>query len=167
MRKRILLLFTTLLIATSCNGQEKISTPADFAFVFEHASCGTIFMDILDTTQNVLIQKTPEGEIANTIPLNLLDEQMDEIYQKLIEIDFFSYPEIYIVPDEQIRGYQAPSGIQKLTVTANSQIHSVVWTDEIFTEPPYMDEINLRDLADLILEVIWSNPDYQSLIGCA
>ncbi len=167
-----MLLLGIALVASGCKGSaEEIVRPSNFDFLFEDTSCGPTPTYVLDTKKDTLIHNPIFGTESYTIPLQLTNDQMDSIYQKIVEIGFFSYPAIYVVPDKEIRGYQSPSSTTQMTVTIGAKSHTVTWTDEIFTELPYMNEKNLRELALLILNMIWSHPNYQQLPqpqgGCA
>ena len=86
-----------LLMPVSCGTPEPVPYPpqqADFAFRFEYGSCTT---DILDTfndtyTRDMII----EPDV--TITLRLADPQMAAIYQKMVSISFFDYPEVFSIP---------------------------------------------------------------------
>jgi len=165
MKRLILALFWSMaLLTTGCNSKaNQVSQSPDFEFVFQESACGTRPIEILDTKSHTLIHNPIFGKESFTIQLQLTDSQMDTVRQKIVEIDFFKYPTIFIVPDEQIRGYQAPASTTQMTVTIGTKSHSVTWSSEILTEPPYMDEKNLRDLDLMILNMIWSNQNYKQL----
>ena len=166
MQRIMMALFWSIaLLTTGCNSKtDEIIRPSNFAFVFDFSSCGPDLIYTFDTNKGVITYNPIDSTKLSVIQMQLTNGQLDLIFQKITNIDFFSYPELYTVPDEQIRGYQAPSATYKLTVTNGSQTHSVTWTDEIFTEPPYVNLDNLKELSDLILEPIWANPDYLKLI---
>jgi hypothetical protein len=97
-----------------------------------------------------------------TINLSLTEEEMDKIYQKMVEIDFFSYPEefkVEIMGD--IIGTVTPYSSYYFTVEKGSITKELRWEDEI-TNPDVKAD-RLRELINLIINIIASKPEYKAL----
>jgi hypothetical protein len=139
----------------------------NFAFSFSYGDCGGT-LDTFEQTYSTLIK---DGEPI-TIPVTLTDEQMMTIYQKMVAIDFFSYPETFRIAYDVngVVGIQTPAPDYRIKVRNGELTHSVFWRDEIF-EPTNREADQLRELIQIIMQVIKTNPDIQNLpelnFGCA
>ena len=140
----------------------------NFAFSFAYGSC---FTSTLDTFEQTYTTAVKDGERA-TVPVSLSDAQMQEIYNKIVAIDFFSYPETFRITyaEDEVVGMVTPAQEYRITVRNGDQTHSVFWIDEI-TSPTSREADQLRELIQMMMEVIESNPDIQNLpdlnFGCA
>jgi hypothetical protein len=160
---------TVLLIVTvlvSCSPLVATPPRADnFALVFQDFSCGSIPMYVLDTTSGTLVY-TPLGDTTSiTISLELSDDERESVYQKAMSIGFFEYPSEFVVPDDQVLGYQAPSSSYQLSMTNSEMTNSVTWRDDTMTKSGYKKADELRELMNLINEIIQSHPEVQQLPG--
>jgi len=164
------LLITVVLISCS----PKVATPPradNFAFVFQDFSCSPIPMYVLDTASGKLVY-TPLGDkTSTTISLQLSGEEIESIYQKATSIGFFEYPSEFVVPDNQVIGFHAPSSTYQLSMVNDDRTNDVHWTDDKLTKPSYTKADQLRELMKLIDETIKSHPEVQQLpkpeAGCA
>lgn len=158
------LMMTAVLV--SCAPLIASSPRADnFAFVFQDFSCGSIPVNVFDTTSGSLVH-TPLGDtISTTISLELSDDELESVYQKAMSIGFFDYPSEFVVPDDQVLGYQAPSSSYQLSMTNGEMTNSVAWRDDTMTKPEYKKADQLRELMELIDEIIQSHPEVQQLPG--
>jgi hypothetical protein len=158
------ILFTSILVA--CAPLASTSPRADnFAFVFQDFSCGSTPVNVLDTSSSTLVY-TPLGDKDSiTISLRLSDDELDSIYQKAMSVGFFDYPSEFVVPDDQILGYHAPSSSYQLSMTNGELTNSVAWRDDRMTKPDYEKADQLRELMNLIDEIIQSHPEVQGLPG--
>jgi hypothetical protein len=158
------LLITAVLV--SCFPMFTSPPRADnFAFVFQDFSCGSIPMYVLDTTSGTLVY-TPLGDtISTTISLQLSNEELESVYQKAISISFFEYPSEFVVPDDQVLGYYAPSSSYQLSMTNGDMKNSVTWRDDIMTKPQYKKADELRELMNLMDNIIQAHPEVQQLPG--
>ena len=157
----------TLLIATVLTACTPMATTPpraeNFAFVFQDFSCASIPVNVLDTPSNTLVY-TPLGDTTSTtIVLQLSEEELDSIYQKAMSIGFFEYPSQFVVPDDQVLGYQAPAASYQLSMVNGEMTNSVSWTDDTITKPDYQKADQLRELMNLIDEIIQSHPEVQQL----
>ncbi len=98
-----------------------------------------------------------------TIDLTLTEEELDRIYRKMIEIDFFDYPDKFSVsvplgePISIIRPYSS----YYFRVEYESGIKELRWEDEIKNEDEKADR--LRALIKLIRDIIESRAEYKEL----
>ncbi|MCJ7621112.1 MAG: hypothetical protein MUP64_12940, partial [Anaerolineae bacterium] len=99
-----------------------------------------------------------------TIPIALTDAQMASIYQKMVEINFFDYPEVFEIPvkEGETRGMVTPAPSYRFTVRSGEATKTVAWTDEI-VEPTSPEAEALRELIQLLMQVVESHPDIQGL----
>ncbi len=161
----ILLLLSIVFNGTGCaNANLSLERrAANFAFVFRYRACGPNDLDVLDTANGTLVH-TPIAETASvTVPLRLTDVELDTIYEKIVSISFFGYPSNFVIPDEYRRGMHSPTSAYQLNVTNGSMTNKVTWTDDIIADPAYTEAVHLRELMDLIQEIIRSHPEYQLL----
>ena len=135
--------------------------PPGFALRFEYGACVT---DVLDTFEHTYTQDRG-SEPPLTIPLVLPKHQLYEIYAKVVEIDFFSYPAQFVVQSrESIAVYQ-----YVLTVREGERTHMVTWHDASLSPATGKVE-QLRQLFALISDTIKAQPEMQQapprLYGC-
>ncbi len=157
------LLITMVLI--SCSPLVKTPRADNFAFIFQDFSCASIPMYVLDTTSSTLVY-TPLGDtVSTTISLQLSDEELESVYQKAMSIGFFEYPSEFVVPNDQVLGFHAPSSGYQLRITNGEMTNSVTWQDDRMTKPQYKKADELRELMDLIDTIIQAYPEVQQLPG--
>ena len=101
-----------------------------------------------------------------TVPLALTEEEMDRIYQKMVEIDFFNYPDNFSisVPPGVPTGLRTPYPSYYFRVEYNSTTKELWWDDEIVCKD-FQDEKadQLRELIELIRDIIESKEEYKEL----
>lgn len=183
-------LFGLLLILAGCGTNPGIASPSasrtvvpmqqtsavpvspapasDFAFVFRFGLCS---MSELDTFSGQYTRGAIGTEPAITIPVSLTRDELAQINQKMVEIDYFNYPTQFMI--------MVPSGVQVAGVTpayryefkvqSNGVTKEVFWKDNI-VQPTSTDADQLRELAQLIRAIIRAKPAVQmlprSMIGC-
>ena len=98
-----------------------------------------------------------------TINLSLTEEDLDRIYQKMVEIDFFDYPEEFSVSieEEESIGIVTPYSSYYFKVEYDSSIKELRWKDEIIKQDEKADR--LRELIQLIRDIIESKEEYKEL----
>jgi hypothetical protein len=98
-----------------------------------------------------------------TVELSLSEDEKDIIYQKMVEIDFFSYPDEFSVdvPPDGIIGKVTPYSSYYFRVEHDSQIKELRWDDEITNTDEKADR--LRELITLIRSIIETKEEYKSL----
>ena len=98
-----------------------------------------------------------------TVPLRLSEEELDRIYQKMAEIDFFAYPDefsISVPPGESV-GMVTPYSSYYFKVEYDSKLKELRWEANIINEDTKADR--LRDLIKLIGDIIESREEYKQL----
>jgi hypothetical protein len=88
---------------------------------------------------------------------------MDSIYQKMVEIDFSSYPDEFEVdvPEDELVGIITPHSTYIFEVEDKSGTKELNWEDKITNTDEKADK--LRELIDLIINIIESKAEYQDL----
>jgi hypothetical protein len=97
-----------------------------------------------------------------TVSLYLTTEELRRIYKKMLEINFFDYPDKFVVhPPGDIIGIQTPFSSYYFIVEYNSKIKKLSWNNDIV----YVDEKagKLNELIRLITDIISSKEEYQKL----
>ncbi len=98
-----------------------------------------------------------------TVDLFLSTAELDRIYQKMIGINFFDYPEnfsVFIPPGEGITRV-TPYSTYYFKVEYNSKIKELSWEDNITNEDKKAEK--LRELTELIRDIIESKGEYKRL----
>jgi hypothetical protein len=157
-------LIDAILIACTPATPATIPPRADnFAFVFYDFACSSIPVNVLDSANSTLVY-TPLGDtVSTTISLRLSEEELESIYQKAMSIGFFEYPSKFVVPENQVLGYLARIFSYQLRMTNGERINSVSWTDDAVTKPSYTKDDDLRELLNLINEILRSHPEVHQL----
>jgi hypothetical protein len=98
-----------------------------------------------------------------TIELRLSEEEMDRIYQKMVKIDFFNYPDEFTVsvPAGESVGMVTPHSTYYFKVEYNSEEKELKWEDKITN--PDEKAAKLRELINLIKSIIESREEYKKL----
>ena len=96
-----------------------------------------------------------------TVPMTLTQEEMARIARKVEEIDFFSYPESYVTPDDGRGGRGEPHDTYIFRIATSRGTKVVEWEDGLFNDD--QRAAMLRDLAGLIKEIIMAKPEYKRL----
>ncbi len=162
--KKVVIALFALVTLISCLPAVKTAPHADnFAFVFKDYSCAPIPLNVLDTTSGTLVHTPLDDTTSITISLHLTDDELETIYQKAISVGFFNYPSKFVVPDDQVLGYQTPPSNYELSMTNGEMINSVSWTDGTMTKSDYTKADKLRELVNLINKIIQSHPEIQQL----
>ncbi len=128
----------------------------NFAFSFSAGACLT---DTLDLFQGTYVKEINVG-LFSTIPIGLTDVQLTAIYDKVIEVAFFSYPERFNV---RVLEPGAPTTTYRLKVTNGESTKTVEWVDEIYGGDPGPKGQKLRELFGLIQGTIQADPDVKEL----
>lgn len=98
-----------------------------------------------------------------TVKLSLSEEELDSIYQKMVEIDFFEYPDRFSVPipPDGMVIMVTPYSSYYFKVKYDFKIKELWWEDEIKNENIEADK--LRELIKLIRDIIESKEEYKQL----
>lgn len=150
-------------VETGCDLSETLpeSRPSDFNLIFQYGY-GGINGDVLNTfngTYTKYLGKDP----SVTIDFILSDEDMDGIYQKMIETNFFCYPDKFVIPvpeGELVSGTSEYQGYY-FRVECNHRIKVLEWRDNILNKND--DAMNLRGVIIRIIRIIQSKDEYWEL----
>ncbi len=97
------------------------------------------------------------------VKLSLSEEELDSIYQKMMEIDFFNYPDRFsvTVPPGESTIIVTPYESYYFKVRYGSRVKELWWEDEIKNENIEADR--LRELIELIWSIVQSKEEYKKL----
>lgn len=152
------LLLVFVLMPLSCTDTIISVQERDFNFIFKY---GVDAKNVLNTfnnlyTKNLLL----DGSI--TVPFMLTDNEMQSVYQKMLEIDFFKYPQHFVIyTRDTIIHYLAPYATYDYEVEYESITKHVHWKDSIIRHDS--SAIRLKELINLIENIIQSSPQYLQL----
>ena len=144
-----------LLVGCGLPGQ----TVTDFDFIFRY---GITAKNELNTFEDTYT-KDMILEPSITVNMSLTAEEKAEIYQKMVEIDFWSYPDRFSVkvkPGEIVSSV-TPYPSYYFKVTRDSEIKELWWDDNIGN--PDGRASKLRELIQLIENIIRSKDEYKNL----
>ncbi len=156
-----------------------VTPEPNFAFIFDWTTCGAYTLTTFDSKLTLMRNMSPP---AITIDLVLSKQELGKIYQKMVDIDLFSYPQEFSIqlPPDVARIYGI-SARYRFDVRNGSQSKVVSWNDQ-FVEPtdrPWRDEdsepsktqaAKLRELIELIKQLVENHPEFKKLPdsgGCA
>jgi hypothetical protein len=167
MKKALLIiLLSLLLVITGCagivTGQEATGeTPqkSGFNFIFKYGVTGR---NTLDTFQGTFT-KDMIMDAAITIDLTLTAEEMDSVYQKMLGIDLFSYPDKFSVhvADNETKTEVTPYNTYFFKVEYDGKTKELLWHDKYLNSDASADK--LKELINLIKNIIESKAEYQAL----
>lgn len=116
--------------------------------------------NVLNTFENTYTKDLIlDGTI--TVPFLLADSELQRINVKMLEIDFFRYPDTFCVPIGDTVGMMTPCSEYRFEVSYKSSIKHLVWADCIVSEDTAA--VKLRELNMLIENIIESKPAYSQL----
>lgn len=154
---------TTPSTETSPLGNESIiptTLPSDFGFIFKY---GVGARNELNTFVGTF---TKDMILDPSITINLLlsQEELDSIYQNMLEIKFFHYPEEFsiYVPPGMPKGIITPSSSYYFKVIYDSKLKELWWEDQL-VYPEDIQADKLRKLISLIEGIIKSKEEYKNL----
>lgn len=133
--------------------------PTDFAvrFVF-----GTCTMETLDTFEHTFARQITRDD-ERVIPLTLTNAQMAALYDRMMAIDLWSYPETFVIRSETGNYVvRDPSPKYRITVRAGGETKMVYWYDEII-EPTTPEADRLRSFFRQIIDMVHDHPDVRAL----
>ena len=147
----------TGVVEQGCEWSETLpeSRPSDFNLLFKYGY-GTVNKNELNTFNGTYTK-------AITVEFRLTDEDMERIYQKMVEIEFFCYPDEFVIP---VPDGEIVSGVSNhlqyyFRVECDNKVKIVQWKDNILNK--YEDADKLRWLAGLIIDLIESKDEYWDL----
>lgn len=131
-------------------------------FIFRYGVIGAKQLNELDTLSGIFIKDMVNKDPVRT-RLNLTQDEMDTIYNKMVDIDFFSFPRVFKPKLEgDIIGEGTPFMIYYLEYINETGTKIVQW-DTKYLVPKDTRYKNLKELANLIIEIIQDKPEYKEL----
>jgi len=137
-------------------------TGPDFDLIFRY---GIQARNTLDTFQGKYI-KDMVADPSIRIDLNLTGEEKIYIYEKMVEIDFFNYPDKFavIVPPGESSGIVTPYSSYYFKVEYESQTKELLWADNIVLKDTTDKKADkLKELIKFIRNIIETKPEYMEL----
>ena len=161
--KNYTVLAVALVILVSISGiagcGERESQISGFDLEFKY---GITARNVLNTFEGTYT-KDMVADPPITIDLTLSDEEKEEIYLKMMEIDFFDYPDefsVEISPDDMVT-IVTPYSSYYFRVACDSQMKELRWDDDIKNTDEQADR--LRELITLIRNIVESKEEYRAL----
>jgi hypothetical protein len=151
-----------VLILTVIEKSEDFTVPpreSNFNLIFKYG----IFAKNELNTFNGTYTKDMVSDPSITVELSLTEEELDSIYEKMIEIDFFNYPDKFSIvpsPNDLVR-MVTPYSSYYFKVQYDSRIKELRWEDEILN--PDIQADKLMELINLIRDIIESKDEYKEL----
>jgi hypothetical protein len=162
-----LLLFTILIGSPKIENQTEIQTEIPLVtttsnIIFRYGVSGAKHPNELDTIRGYFQKDMVNKEPAWT-KMDLTQNELDTIYQKMVEIDFFSYPKGFQPKlEDDVIGITTPFLVYNLEYQ-NETVSKVVYWNTQYIAPKDTQYTNLKELAQLIIELIQAKPEYQKL----
>jgi hypothetical protein len=159
MKKALIVIISGLLLWTAGCIDADTTQEGEFNFILKY---GVMAKNEIDTFHNT-VTKDLIMDPSITISLSLTEGEMDEIYQKMVEIDFFNYPDEFkvIVPEGELIHLVTPYYSYYFRVEKDAMVKELKWEDEIMNPDEKADR--LRELISLIRDIVESRPEYQVL----
>jgi hypothetical protein len=168
MKRALLIIVSAIILLSGAAGCASIATSgeeagdnpqkSDFNFILKY---GTYARNEIDTFQGTYTKDMIMAP-SITIELVLSLEEMDAIYQKMVAIDFFNYPDDFKVNiTGDIIGIVTPYPSYYFKVEYASGVKELRWEDEITNPDVKADK--LRELIDFIRDIVESKAEYQAL----
>ena len=141
------------------SGESNEPGESDFNLIFKY---GVMARNELNTFQGTY-NKDMVMDPSITVSLSLSEKELDRIYRKMAEIDFFGYPDEFsvAVPAGELVGRVTPYSSYYFKVEHDSDIKELWWEDEITNEDERADK--LRELIELIRDIVESKEEYKEL----
>ncbi len=155
----LIVLIAGLTACGSGNAGASTMVAGDFNFIFKYGFSGRNTLDTFKGT----FTKDMGLDAPVTIPLSLTQEEKDKIYQKMIEIDFFHYPDKFsvILPSGEIEERVTPYSTYYFKVISGGETKELLWSEKVTNSEARAD--SLRELISLIKGIIESREEYKQL----
>jgi len=157
------LLIAGLALIVAVIGLAGCATPpaevSSFNLIFKY---GVMAKNELNTFEGIYT-KDMVMDPSITINLSLTEAELDRVYQKMVEIDFFDYPDEFSVPVEEggLVTMVTPYSSYYFKVEYDSTVKELRWEDEIMN--PNDKAKRLRELIQLIRDIIELKEEYKEL----
>ena len=135
---------------------------SDFNLVFEYGAGGAPTKNVLDTFQGTFT-KDMIVDPPVTVKLKLSDQDLSRIRDKMDKIDFWDYPDVleYEPRADGLTVMVTPYTSYYFKATMGKVVKEVTWENEYLDESPRA--VALKELAQLIQQIIESTPEYEAL----
>jgi len=148
--------------ANRANKPEEPTTANELEFnlVFKY---GIGARNVLNTYDGTYTKDMVAGPPVTT-HLSLSRDELSTIYNKVVEIDFFNYPDkfaVYVPPWEPV-SMVTPYESYYFRVEHGSKIKELSWEDSITN--PNNDADKLRELIQCIRDIVESKREYKKLL---
>ena len=154
----ILVFMLSIFIFTSCNDKKNNELPekkpSDFSFILDY---GINAKNQLDTEEGTYT-KDMVAEPSVMTNLKLSDEEMNEIYSIMRDIDILSYSEDFNPISNAV---QTPFETYTIKIIADGKEKYIYWKDEKASK--IEEAVKLRDLFKRIHEIISTKEEYKKL----
>lgn len=146
------------LLAASCSDSGTSPQSRNFNLEFSY---GVNARNVLNTFDNTYT-KDLVMDGTTTVHFVLSDSELDLISSKISEMGFFSYPDTFVVTQEDsLIQHLSPSPTYVFHVRSNSTVKDLYWSDSIVSQDS--GAVKLRGLITLIEDIIESNQKYSQL----
>lgn len=152
----VVFVFSLSLILASCNANNQMpeNKPSDFNFVLNY---GVEAKNQLDT-QKEMFTKDMVMDPSVTTTLKLTDEEMDEIYTLMKNINILNYPDNF---NPFSNSLMTPYSTYSFKIIVNGKEKNINWKDESGSNNK--EAVDLRNLIKRIQEIIYSKDEYKKL----
>lgn len=155
--KRLLSITVLALLVMSCSDSGTSPQSRNFNLKFSY---GVNARNVLNTfhdtyTKDLIMDGT------TTVSFTLPDSQLQRISSKMSEINFFNYPDTFVVHTGDTVGIITPHSTYIFHVVNNSAVKDLYWSDSIIGQESAAAK--LRELITLIENIIQTNPKYSQL----
>ena len=150
-----LFLFCSIFI--SCSHSTAPAVTSDMNLTFSY---GVQARNVLNTFQNTFTKDLISAG-DTTVPFIVSADDLNQILQKMNEINFFAYPDTFIVPTGDTVTTVMPFDTYYFDVKYKSSNKRLYWRDAIMNENS--QAIKLRELITFIEGIIQANPEYSKL----
>jgi len=155
----VLALVAVLSETAGCVAPLPPPSPSSFNLIFKY---GVGAKNELNTLQGTYT-KDMIFDPSITVNLSLSQEELDRIYNKMVEINFFGYPDEFsiFVPPGELVGMVTPHRSYYFRVEYDSRVKELWWEDDIINQDKKAEK--LRELITLIQDIIESKDEYKQL----
>ncbi len=167
MQKPILILVSVAAVVAVASGLFLVMQPQGLAcpepslrLVFKYGVDGK---NVLDTYRGIYT-KDMVVDPPKTVRMCLLEEDLERIYEKMVEIGFFdSYPgRLYERVEREVVGECTPYSTFYFRVQCGDSVKELRWSDR-FDYSGNEGAEDLMELIRLIIEIIEATPEYKKL----
>ncbi|KUO53044.1 MAG: hypothetical protein APF76_12770 [Desulfitibacter sp. BRH_c19] len=140
------------------NENKNNDLPKDFNFLLRYGVKGR---NVLNTFENTYIKDLVDAGTI-TIKMTLDKSEMREIYEKMLEVDIFSYPNNFEpLEPHLVKKVGFPNSTYELIIEMDGNKKEVYWDTPVITET--IEEEMLRDLIYFIVYIVELKEEFKKL----